>query len=89
MKKGWEKRFDAMWFAPKGETTLMDWTGLIKDTRSWLFPSMGNSAENTERYLKESLANMIKSFIKSESQTSNPGGRLAKRKSNTKVSKSK
>lgn len=66
MKKDWEKRFDEMWFAPKDKTTLMDWTGLIKNTESWLFPSIGNSAKENERMLKESLAQLIKSFIKSE-----------------------
>ena len=65
-KKNWEKKFDEMWFAPKGKTTMMNWEGLIKDNRSWLFSSIGHSAEENERFLKESLANLIKRFIKSE-----------------------
>lgn len=71
MKKGWEKRFDEMWFAPKGETTIMDWTGLINNTEIRGFFGLGSvlfgySAYENERVLKEELANLIKSFIKSE-----------------------
>ena len=68
MKRGWEKRFNKMWFAPKGETTLMDWTGIIKGNEGFFDSLFGNyrSADTTEQYLKESLARLIKEFIKSE-----------------------
>lgn len=55
MKKGWEKRFDARWFAKPEETTIMNWEGLFKDE------SMGN-------YLKTELANIVKEFIYEESK---------------------
>lgn len=47
----WEERFDKMWFAPKNETTLMNWEGIM--SAKW------------EVDLKDELAkNVIKPFIK-------------------------
>ena len=63
-KIGWEKRFDEMWFVPHDQTTLMNWEGLIKDTRSWF--GEGHSAAENEAFLKNELARIIKDFIKKE-----------------------
>lgn len=68
MKKGWEKRFDEWWFVPKEHTTIMNWEGLIADTRApwWMPDPYGHSAEDNELYLKKELATLIKAFIKDE-----------------------
>ena len=67
-KQNWEKRFDEMWFAPKGETTIMNWEGLIKGNEGFFDLLFGNyrSADTTEAHLKENLAWLIKEFIKRE-----------------------
>ena len=67
MKKGWEKRFDKMWFAKPEDTTVMNWEGLFQE-RTWTEKILGiREWRNTiEQSLKEQLADMIKDFIKSE-----------------------
>jgi hypothetical protein len=65
MKKGWEKRFDKMWFAPHDQTTMMNWEGYICSSGSLLFGGY-RSAEQNERDLKWELSRLIKDFIKSE-----------------------
>ena len=69
MKPGWEKRFDKMWFAPRHETTLMNWDGLIAGDEGILDNLFGlyRSRSENEAYLKETLAELIKDFIERES----------------------
>lgn len=70
MKKGWEKRFDEMWYDPM--TTLTNWSGLFKEpgiVEQVVGSIMGvhsYSASETEQMLKKSVGDFIKIWIKSE-----------------------
>lgn len=68
MKKGWEKRFDEMWF--DSESTIMNWSGLIKGDESIFDQIFGSyrSAKEIELSLKRELATFVKDFIKRESK---------------------
>lgn len=65
MKDGWEKRFDEMWFSPN--STIMNWSGLFKEQSfiESLF-GLGGWRSTIAQSLKKELANLVKSFIKSE-----------------------
>lgn len=74
LPKDVEKRFNKMWFAPRGKTTTMNWSGLISESYEPMkflgftilkSPYYRNADEN-ERLLKEDLANLIKDFFADE-----------------------
>ena len=70
MKKGWEKRFDEMWYDPM--CTMTNWSGLFKEPgfiEQVIGGIMGvdsHSGKETEHMLKKSTGEFIKNFIKSE-----------------------
>lgn len=51
------KAFKKRWFAPRNETTIMNWSGLIKGNEGFFDLIFGNyeTAEEIEQWLKEDL----------------------------------
>lgn len=65
MKKGWENRFDKLWFDP--ESTILNWDGLFKErSLAEKLVGLGEWRGSIGNTLKEELSVLIKSFIKSE-----------------------